>query len=166
MVRAWASGTQRDSIATATVIQDRLIAISCAVEPFELGFGELPALERIPVESRGDFEIDPDGVFIHWPKPDVHLDLDDIRLVRDPAKRARARAARAAHDAAFGAAVRKLRLLRRIRQADVAGVSTRHIRRIENGYMPGEEAIDALAAAHGMDPDDYLNELSELMDEE
>ena len=166
MLRAWASNAQRDSIANATVVQDRLIVISCAVETFEIGFDELPALARIPEELRAEFEIDEDGVFIHWPGPDVHLDLDDIRLLRDPDRRARARAARAAHDAAFGAAVRKLRLSRKIRQTDVPGVSARHVRRIESGYVPGVDAIDALAAAHGMDPDDYLNEVSELMDEE
>lgn len=166
MLRAWTSNVQRDSIATATVVQDRLIAISCALEPFEIGFDELPALEKIPGESRGDFEIDEDGVFIHWPRPDVHLDLDDIRLVRDPEKRAKARAHKAAHDAAFGTAVRKLRLSLRIKQTDVPGLSARHIRRIESGYVPGTEAIDALAAAHGLEPDDYLNEVSEQMDDE
>lgn len=166
MLRAWASNVQRDSVAIATVVQDRLIVISCALEVFEIGFDELPALQRIATESRADFEIDEDGVFIHWPGPDVHLDLDDIRLVRDPGKRARARAAKATHDAAFGAAVRKLRVSRKIRQTDVPGISARHVRRIESGYVPGDEAVDALAAAHGMDPDDYLNELSELMDEE
>ena len=71
MLRAWASNAQRDSIANATVVQDRLIVISCAVETFEIGFDELPALARIPEELRAEFEIDEDGVFIHWPGPDV-----------------------------------------------------------------------------------------------
>lgn len=166
MLRAWAANLHRDSIAIATVIQDRLFVISCALDPFEIGFDELPALARIPGELRSRFEIDEDGVFIHWPQPDVHLDLDDIRLVRDPGRMARARALKAAHDAAFGAAVRKLRQSRGLRQADIPGISARHVRRIESGYVPGEEAIDALASAHGMDPDDYLNELSELMEDE
>lgn len=166
MLRALASNLHRDSIATATVVQDRLIIISCALEVFETGFDELSALARIPREHRSRFEIDEDGVFIHWPEPDVHLDLDDIRLARDPQRKARAKSLKAAHDTAFGAAVRKLRQARGIKQTDVPGVSARHVRRIESGYVPGEEAIDALAAAHGMDPDDYLNELSELMDDE
>jgi hypothetical protein len=166
MLRALASDLHHDSIATATVIQDLLIVINCALEAFEIGFDELPALKRIPGELRSRFEIDEEGVFIHWPVPDVHLGLDDIRLVRDPRRKARARALKAAHDTAFGVAVRKLRQFRELRQTDVPGLSARHIRRIETGYVPGEEAIDALAAAHGMDPDDYLNELSELMDDE
>jgi hypothetical protein len=166
MLRALASDLHHDSIATATVVQDLLIVISCALEVFEVGFDELPVLNRIPGELRSRFEIDEEGVFIHWPAPDVHLGLDDIRLVRDPRRKARAKALKAAHDSAFGAAVRKLRQSRGLTQRDVLGLSARHIRRIEGGYVPGPDAIDALAAAHGMDPDDYLNELSELMDDE
>jgi hypothetical protein len=165
MLRAWASNLHRDSVAKATVVQDRLIVISCALEVFEIGFDELAALARIPPELRPRFEIDEDGVFIHWPVPDVHLDLEDIRLVRDPRRKARAQALKAAHDTTFGAAVRKLRQSRGIKQTDVPGLSARHVRRIEGGYVPGEDAIDALAAAHGLDADDYLNELSELMED-
>lgn len=166
MLRALASDLHHDSIATATVIQDLLIVINCALEVFEIAFHELPALNRIAVEDRSRFEIDEEGVFIHWPAPDVHLGLDDIRLVRDPRRAARARALKAAHDVAFGVAVRTLRQSMELRQTDVPGLSARHVRRIESGYVPGGEAIDALAAAHRMDPDDYLNELSELMDDE
>jgi hypothetical protein len=166
MLRAWASNLQRDSIATATVVQDLLIVISCSLEVFEVGFGELPALARMPPNLRSQFEIDEDGVFLHWPKPDVHLDLDDIRLVRDPKRRAQALLRKHAHDVAFGAAIRKLRQDRALKQTDVPGLSARHIRRIEAGYVPGDDAIVALAAAHQMNPDDYLNEVSELMEDE
>lgn len=166
MLRAWAADVHRDSVATATVVQDRLIVISCALEVFEIGFHESPALARIPAHLRSRLEIEEDGGFIHWPQPDLQLDIDDIRLLRDPRRKARAKALKKAHDAAFGAAVRMLRQSRQVKQSEVAGLSARHVRRIESGSVPGDQAIEALARAHGMDANDYLNELSELMDEE
>ena len=59
--------------------------------------------------------------------------------------------------------MRALRESLGITQARVEGLSARHLRRIENGYVPGDEAIVALAAAHGMDPDAYLERVSERM---
>ena len=38
------------------------------------------SLRKIPNPDRGGFVIAPDGAYIHWPKPDVHLDLEDTRL--------------------------------------------------------------------------------------
>ena len=82
-------------------------------------------------------------MFLHWPDADVHLTVDDLRLATDPALRARAEARRLTHDQAFGAAVRALRESSGIAQSRVAGLSARHLRRIENGYVPGDEAIAA-----------------------
>jgi hypothetical protein len=163
MLRAWALGVQRDAIAAATTWDDRLLVVTCAFEEFEIGFGTYPALDRIPPAARGQFVVEEDGMFLEWPDAGVHLTVDDLRLATDPALRARAQARRLTHDQAFGAAVRALRESSGIAQARVAGLSARHLRRIENGYVPGDEAIQALAAAHGMDPDAYLDAVSERM---
>jgi hypothetical protein len=163
MLRAWAMGVQRDSIAAATTWDDRLLVVTCAFEEFEIGFGAYPALGRIAVGERSGFEVEDDGMFLHWPGAQVHVTVDDLRLATDPVLRARAEARRLTHDQAFGAAVRALRESSGIAQARVAGLSARHLRRIENGYVPGDEAIAALAAAHGMAPGDYLDAVSERM---
>jgi hypothetical protein len=163
MLRAWAMGVQRDSIAAATTWDDRLLVVTCAFEEFEIGFGTYPALGRIAPGERAGFEVEEDGMFLHWPQARVHLTVDDLRLATDPALRARAEARRLTHDQAFGAAVRALREGAGIAQSRVAGLSARHLRRIENGYVPGDEAIAALAAAHGMDPGDYLDAVGERM---
>lgn len=163
MLRAWALGVQRDSIAAATTWDDRLLVVTCAFEEFEIGFGAYPALGRIAPGERARFEVEEDGMFLHWRHAQVHLTVDDLRLATDPELRARAEARRLAHDQSFGSAVRALRESSGIAQSRVAGLSARHLRRIENGYVPGDEAIAALAAAHGMDPGEYLDAVGERM---
>lgn len=163
MLRAWALGVQRDSIAAATTWDNRLLVVTCAFDEFEIGFDAYPALRGIPAAERARFEIEQDGMFLYWPGAKVHLTADDLRLATNPDLRARAEVRRVTHDRAFGAAVRALRESLGITQARVEGLSARHLRRIENGYVPGDEAIVALAAAHGMDPDAYLERVSERM---
>lgn len=162
VLRSWAMGVQRDSIAAATSWDDRLLVVTCAFDEFEITFDAYPALRRIPPGARARFEVEEDGMFLHWPAAGVHLTVDDLRLATDPDLRARAEARRVTHDQAFGAAVRALRESLGIAQSRVKGLSARHLRRIENGYVPGDEAIEALAAAHAMDSDTYLERVSEL----
>jgi Helix-turn-helix domain len=163
MLRAWAMGVQRDSIAAATTWDDRLLVVTCAFDEFEIGFDAYPALRGIAPAQRARFEVEEDGMFLYWPGAKVHLTVDDLRLATDPVLRARAEARRLVHDQAFGAAVRALRESAGIAQSRVQGLSARHLRRIENGYVPGDDAIEALAAAHGMDPDAYLDSVAERM---
>lgn len=163
MLRAWALGVQRDAIAAATTWGDRLLVVTCAFEELEIGFGTYPALRRISPAERPRFQVEEDGMFLEWPRAGVHLTVQDLRLATDPGLRARVEARRLTHDRAFGAAVRALRESAGIAQSRVAGLSARHLRRIEHGYVPGDEAIEALAAAHGMDPDAYLHAVSERM---
>lgn len=164
VLRAWALGVQHECIAAATTIGDRLVVVGCAFDEFEIGFDAYPALRRIPPAERLRFEVEEDGIFLHWPASDVHLTLDDVRMACDPSRRARAEALKRTHDQGFGAAVRALRQSRGISQSEVPGLSARHLRRIENGYVPGDDAIQALAAAHGLPPDAYLDAVSEHFD--
>jgi len=99
-----------------------------------------------------------------WPESDMHLDLHDLRLALDPRPQARARTRKLAHDRAFGNAVRALRQQHGLAQNAIPGLSARHLRRIVNGYVPGLDAIDALARAHRLDPDRYLEAVTERMD--
>lgn len=164
VLNAWVHGQQHESVAAATLIGGRLLVVSCTFDSYEIGFDAYPALARIPEGERADFEIEEDGVFLHWPESDVHLDLHDIRLALDPRLQARARTQKLAHDRAFGNAVRALRQQHSLAQNAIPGLSARHLRRIENGYVPGLDAIDALARAHRLDPDRYLEAVTELME--
>lgn len=163
VLRAWALGVQHDAIAAATTYTDRLLVVSCAFEEYEIGFDAYPALRRIPPGEQGRFDVEEDGMFLHWPEHHVHLTLDDVRLAADPRLRARAERARLVHDQGFGAAVRALRERLGIAQSRVPGISTRHLRRIESGHVPGEDALTALAAAHGLSLDEYLDAVADAM---
>ena len=164
VLRAWAIGVQDECIAAATVVRDQLVVRSCALEEYEITFDAYPALRRIPKDARGAFEIEEDGIYLYWPDSAVHLDLEDIRFANDPGRRAAVRAQRLAHDVAFGAAVRQLREAHNLKQTDITGLPERTLRRIEHGWVPSSDALEALAAAHSMDADAYLDAISEEME--
>jgi hypothetical protein len=161
---AWANGIEDQVIASATAFDGRLVVRNCAMRTFEVGFDAYPALASIPSAQRTAFTIDADGLFLHWAGADVHLTLEDVLLATDAKLREKAVAKRLASDRAFGAAVRALREEHGLRQADIPGLSARHVRRIEHGFVPGEDALLRLAAAHGMDPDEYLETITDRME--
>lgn len=163
-VWAWKRGIQSRVVADATAMGDHLVVRSCALKSFEIPFDAYPALVRIRPEDRNQFEIDPDGMFLHWPAADVHLTMDDVVEATDPGARADALVRKTMEDRAFGAAVRAFRTERGLLQRNIGGISARHLRRIEHGYVPGEDALNELARAHGLDPDAYLEAVTERME--
>ncbi len=163
VLAAWLHGAQSDLIADASVADDRLFVISCALARYEVPFDKMPPLKSIPEAERGTFDVDENGSYIHWPGPDVHLDLDAIRAAIDPRWRAKALIVRATHDRRYGAAIAKLRLARGLKQADITGLSERQVRRIENGEGTTSASLRRFAAAHGMDMSGYLREVAKMV---
>ncbi len=160
ILNAWEHDAQDRLMARAMVSGDRLFVTSCVPETIELGFDDLASLRRIDVADRAAFEIAADGSFIHWPAPDIHLDLDAIRGAVDPEYREKQAAARLAHDERYGSAVAAFRTERGLRQTDIAGLSERQVRRIEKGERPTLTALRSLAKAHELDLDEYLSGLA------
>jgi hypothetical protein len=160
VLAAWTHGAQEQLIAKVSVSKERLFVLSCALQSYEIAFDAMPSLKRIPLAERGSFVVDEDGSYIHWPGPDIHLDLDAIRAAIDPAARARAEAAKALHDNRYGAAIARLRLRMGLKQSQIEGLSERQVRRIEKGQGTTYEALRLLASAHRMDLESYLRELA------
>jgi hypothetical protein len=160
VLSAWTQNAQEEVIAKASVSKDRLFVLSCALRPYEIAFDSMPPLKRIPVAERGKFVVDEDGSYIHWPGPDIHLDLDAIRAVIDPGARARAEAAKVLHDSRYGAAIARLRLKMGLKQPQIEGLSERQVRRIEKGEGTTYQALRQLASAHGKDLESYLREVA------
>jgi hypothetical protein len=160
VLAAWSRHAQEELIARASVSQDRLFVLSCALRPYEIAFDGTPSLKRIPAAARRSFAVDEDGSYIHWPGPDIHLDLDAIRAAADPEARARAEAAKAVHDSRYGVAIARLRFRAGLKQSQIKGLSERQVRRIEKGEGTTCEALRRLASAHGMDLESYLRELA------
>ena len=165
VIFAWSVGAQDKLIADANVIDDHLFVLSCANEPFEIPFGAIRDLAKIPASERGDFEIAEDGSYLHWPKFDIHLDLDEIRCAADPKLRAAAAAQSIEYDVNFGKAVAGLRKEIGLRQSDIRGLSERQVGRIEKGSRPRLDSLEKLAEAHGMKINDYLEAIARKIHE-
>lgn len=106
----------RTGVSSPTPAIQRLFVLSCALRPYEIAFDSLPPLKHLAVAERANFVVDEDGSYIHWPVPDIPLDLDSIRAVIDPGAPARTEAAKALHDSRYGAAIAKLRLRMGLKQ--------------------------------------------------
>ncbi len=157
VLTAWLRNAQAELIAEATVAGDRLIVISCEPKSYEVGFDQIAVLKGIAREHRNRFELAEDGSFIHWPSADIHLDLDAIRTVTDPGRRKRAEWIRKKHGREYGAAIAALRRDHRLRQTDIAGVSERQLRRIEESGAVSVRTIEQLAKAHRMMLANYMD---------
>jgi len=163
VLTAWLHGAQNELIADASVADARLFVLSCALDRYEVQFDQVPAMKSIPQAQRSTCEVDEDGSYIHWPGPDIHVDLDAIRAALDPESRAKAEAAKITRDERYGAAIAKLRVAMSLKQADIRGLSERHVRRIEKGEGTTSEALRRLAEAHGMSLDEYLREVAAIL---
>jgi len=163
VLNAWAMGAEHDLIASASAAGDTLHVLSCALDAYEVSFDEIPALKNLSSEKRA-FEVEPGGSYIHWPGPDVHLDLDAIRYLTDMDWRIKQDRVRIAHDRRFGRALAKVRQEYGLAQSDITGLSDRQVRRIEKGEArPSIATLEALARAHKMKLDPYLEKIADEM---
>ena len=160
VLRAYCIGAEDDLIADARLIEDRLFLISCSGEVLDLPLIQHPILRTLPKRGRGQFSVAADGAYLHWPKPDIHLDLEDARILLFPREREKAMAKRAQATERFGRAVAALRQRHGLTQTDLPGISERQLRRYEHGARVPVAALRLLAKAHGMELMDYLNELA------
>ncbi len=164
VMNAWTMGAQEQLIADATVIGDRLLVLSCAMEKLEVPFDSLPALKRIAINDRSDFTIDDDGSCLYWEDADIHLDLDAFRYATDPAWKRKFDSLKSEHNQVFGKAIATLRKQHKLRQSDIVGLSDHQVRRIEQG--DGSTKVDTLrlfAKAHGMELDVYLDAVADAI---
>ncbi len=163
ILKAWQIGAQNQLIADAIYFDDKLSVVNCALDKFEVSFNKITAMNKIPIAERDSFEIAADGSYMHWPKSDVHIDLDSIRCAIDEAWKERSEAIRLMHDKRYGEAIARLRKKHKLRQSDIAGLSERQVRRIEAGDRTSFDTLKLLSDAHGMKLNEYLNEIALLL---
>jgi hypothetical protein len=160
IMNAWSMGYAGNLIADATIVNENLLVVSCELERFEVAFDAIPGLKKLPVKKRHAFTISPEGSYIHWPEPDIHIDMDGIRYLTDPTWRQKCDIEKIAHEKTFGASIAAIRKNYSLRQSDIIGLSDRQIRRIEAGERPSLQTLQLLAKAHKMEVNDYLNEIA------
>lgn len=167
VIKAWADDSEHVLIADAIATKQFLAVRNCALEKIEVPFSAVPALSRLSEEQRTKFEIDEAGSFIHWPDADIDLDFDSLRYIVDPQWRKKCDAERVIAEQGFGYAVKGVRELNNLTQADIetkTGISERQLRRYETeGIKPRVSSLEKLAQAHGLNLNDYLERLAKVV---
>lgn len=159
-------GAQDELIADATVMEGVLFVRTCALETLEVEVREVKALRKASRDEVRNFEVADDGAYIYWPDLDVHLNVESVRVVLDPTLKSELMLKRQRDEQRMGAALRKIRERKGLRQADIEGVSTRQVGRIERGEVRARHAtLELFARAHGEELNTYLQELSRVMRE-
>lgn len=163
ILRAWENDAQDALVARAVALEDDLLVITCAGERLEIPFDQVPALRRLSKEERPRLLVSPDGSYIHWPKPDIHLDIDAIRARLDPEWAAQATLRKLEHDGNLGGALRALRESAGLTQSQIPGLSERQARRTEKGESISSASLRCYAQGLALELGDLLARLASQM---
>jgi hypothetical protein len=158
---AFGQDANRGSIIDGYLVNNTLLVRGPKQRMLHVPVASIPALRDQPVAVLQNFRIDPDGSFIHWPDLDIHLGWSQFLQAVDPAELRRAQQRSATFNRRYGAAIRKIREAAGISQSQVAGLTDRQLRRIEHGLCRATaSALNALAKAHGLDVNLYMDKLA------
>ncbi|MCE9534081.1 MAG: hypothetical protein K8T89_23630 [Planctomycetes bacterium] len=161
---ALGKGECRGGIIDAYLAGDRLLVRGPQHRMLHVPIDTLPALKGLPHDALRNFAIDPDGSFIVWPDLNVHLGWKQFLQATDPAEFRKAQQRSAGFNERYGQAIRKVREAAGISQSKVPGITDRQLRRIESGVSRAtSSALAALAVAHGLNVNDYMETLAREM---
>lgn len=161
ILNAWASGAQNSLIANASVKENILFVVSCALQFYTCEFKQIPALQSLPNKERTHFQIAEDGRYVYWENQDIHIDLETIKYYTNKEYREEVDLQKMQYFQNIGEAIKHIRKESGLRQVDIEGFSARQIRRIENGRVQLNTAtLQKLANSHKMNLDDYLDAIA------
>lgn len=164
LVSALASKEEQKGILDAWWEDEVLVVISPSFQRIRVRLEKLRPLRALKTGSLERFEIDEDGSFLYWPAADVHMGWDELAQSADENAYIRARQESKQFNREYGAAIRRLRRELGLRQTDVKGLSSRQVRRVEEGKCRAtSSALAKLAKAHGMGISTYLSELAKRL---
>ena len=154
----------RGIIIDAYLAGDQLFVRGPKHRMLHIPIDSIRALRGQPRIAVRNFSVDPDGSFIYWPDLDVHLGWNQFLQAVDPAELLRAEQRSVSFNERYGAAIRKTRQAAGIFQSKVKGLTERQLRRIEQGESRATtSAVTALATAHGLDANAYMEKLTKAM---
>ncbi len=160
-VAALARMSTEPTIADAWWEDDTFIVLSPTFERLRVPAGDIPKIRDASDDERQGFEIDSYGEYVYWPAQDVHMGWSQFEQAVAPQARLRAQQRSDAFNKRYGQAIRRVRERAGLRQSDVGGLADRTVRRIEQGRTRATvKALTKLAAAHGMNTNDYLAALA------
>lgn len=152
---------QAPTILGAWVEGEELVLLSARFERLPVSLKKLEKYIGKTKAKIRQFEIDEDGRFLFWPHADAHLGWEQMMQIVDPTSAVAAKKKTDDFNRKYGAAIRSLREEAELKQAAIAGLTERHLRRIEQGKQSATSAaLKSLAKAHGMKIDDYMKELA------
>ena len=161
---AWEWEAEEELIAIASASEDLLFVMGCDLKTWEIPFKSLPYWDKIPPSERGNLEIDEDGSYLYWKCADLHVDLEDIKAAVDPKFKEQLLLSKLEYGKSFGKAIAVVRKAHKLNQDQIDGISDRHLRRIENeGQQPTLDTLKKLAKAHGLDLEDYLDDVNQAL---
>ena len=143
-----------------------LVVVSPTPEGFRklrVPLEKLPVLQKLSQEQRQEFEIDEEGTFLYWSGGDIHLGWEQFEYAVDKAASLKAKQQTEAFNKAYGAAIRKLRREKGLRQSDIEGLTARQVGRIESGQRATLSAIQKLAASQGVSVNEYMEALTRCL---
>lgn len=159
---------QRDGpkrIADAWIEHGELVMLSPRFERMAVPLSKIVKYIGDDPARQKDFEIDEDGSFLYWPHVDVHLGWEQCLQAIDPVAALAAQDRTTEFNTRYGAAVRRLRAEHGLTQADIHGLTERHLRRVEKGQCTASKAtLNALAAAHGFSLAEYMKEVAKCVE--
>jgi len=142
-----------------------LHVVSPQFRRLDVPLADIPDLKQAKSCQREDFEIDEDGAFIYWPELDVHLGWSQLQQLVNPEAAFKASQKTAEFNKRYGGAVQKLREESELKRSEITDLSEKQLGRIEKGECRlTSNAIDALAKAHKMEPNEYMKKLAEALE--
>lgn len=162
VINAYRIGAEDALIAEAEVVEDHLMVVSCAGKRFDVPLESLKVFRDLEPGALRGFQVTDDGSYVSWPDAGIDIDLEIIKTVLDPSLIEERRLEAIQSDIRFGKAVALMRESSNLRQSDIPGLSDRQVRRIESGQRASLDSLKALASAHGMTVNTYLEKTAEL----
>ena len=152
----------RGGIIDAYIAGDELLVRGPKYRMLHVPLAKIDVLNRLPDRTLLNFVIDPDGSFLHWPDPVVHLGWNQFLQAVDPAEFRKAQQRSDGFNKRYGKTIRTVREAAGIPQSKIVGLTDRQLRRIESGECRATTAaLAALAQAHGFETNLYLEQLAQ-----
>lgn len=159
------SNEEQDRIFDATIEKDTLQVVSPKFVRLEIPICKIPQFKTAKPAEVQNFEIDEDGSFVYWPDLDVHLGWRQLQQLINPQAALKASQKNEEFNKRYGKAVQKLREAADLNRSDIPGLSEKQLGRIEKGDCRlTTNAIEALAKAHKMDPNEYMKKLAQTLE--
>jgi hypothetical protein len=155
---------EADRILYGNIRNGFLHVVSSNFNRLEVPLDRIPELKKHEPRKIENFEIDDDGAFIYWPAFDLHLGWAQLQQAVNPEVALKAAQKSEEFNRRYGKAVRTIREKNGFKPTEIAGLSDKQLRRIENGECRlTSNAMEALAKAHKLAPNDYMKLLADSL---